>query len=131
MEDKRRTERIKKSLVVQYAYENDRGERVWDISIVRDISEGGMNITTLRDFPVQRVLTLLIKIPSRPFEQVELEGRVCGSEKYGSGTYLTHIEFINLKDEQRKIIQKYVDWFLKKRGERWFIQVQKEESIQE
>jgi hypothetical protein len=116
MEDKRRTERIKKSLVVRYAYNNDRGDKVWDTSIVRDISEGGMSITTHLDFPVHKILTLLIKIPSRPFEEIELQGRVCGSREHLSGIYITHIEFVGLKDEQKKLIREYVDWVLKKRG---------------
>ena len=123
MEEERREKiRIKKELVVRYCY-NDKNKRVWDESCVRDISEKGMMFTTIRNFQPDEVVHILIKIPFEPFRWLEFEGKVVGSEELktalsGSvaGTYITRVEFINLKEEQKTTMQLYVEWFLSQKG---------------
>ncbi|PIP20341.1 MAG: hypothetical protein COX40_05245 [Candidatus Omnitrophica bacterium CG23_combo_of_CG06-09_8_20_14_all_40_11] len=122
-EERRKSVRIKKVLVVRYGYCIDKDEKKWDITAIRDISEMGMRITTHRQFSPNDIITFLIKIPTRPLEWIEFTGRVMGSEElktiFGedvAGTHITRVEFINLEEGQKELIREYITWFLIKKG---------------
>ena len=122
-EERRKAVRIKKFLTVRYSYGVSQEHRKWDMTVIRDISETGMSITTAQHFPPNEVLTFLIKIPSKPLEWIEFIGRVVGSEELKSasggafrGAHITRVEFINLKGTQKELIREYVTWFLSKEG---------------
>lgn len=124
VEEKRKSVRIKKVITVRYNYGADTGEKKWDMTMIRDISETGMCITTHQRFSLNDIVTFLIKIPSRPLEWIEFTGRVVGSEelKAISGetvgvSQITRVEFINLKEDQKELIREYITWFLTKEGE--------------
>jgi len=122
-EEKRKSVRIKKLITVRYSFGAGQGEKRWDITSVRDLSETGMCVTTQQVFACGDLINFLIKIPSRPLEWIELTGKVVGSVKSTalsgeslSASHITRVEFINLKNEQKELIREYITWFLSKEG---------------
>ncbi len=122
-EERRKSVRIKRFITVRYSYYVDKGEKKWDITSIRDISETGMCITTQQQFLANDILAFLIKIPTTPLDWIEFTGRVVGSEalKAISGesiasSHITRVEFINLKEMQKGLIREYIAWFLTKEG---------------
>jgi len=123
-EERRKSVRIKKFITVRYSYGSHEGEKKWDITSIRDISETGMCVTTQQRFSPNDIIAFLVKIPSRPLDWLEFTGRVVGSDKFTAisgesltASHITRVEFINLKDEQRELIREYINWFLtKERG---------------
>ena len=115
-EERRKSVRIKKVLTVRYCYGVDKADKKWDMTLIRDISETGMRITTRQRFSLNDILTFLIKVPSRPLEWVEFTGRVVESKESRVARHLTRIEFINFKEGQKELIREYITWFLSKEG---------------
>jgi len=90
----------------------------WDITSVRDISETGLCILTGRQYDPEETITLRLKIPSRPFEKIEVAGRVVGSSSAGKGTsFITRIEFKDLAEETRALFHEYLGWLIKSSNE--------------
>jgi len=123
VEERRKSVRIKKVITVRYSYSTDKGEKKWDMTVIRDISETGMSITAHQRFSLSDIVTFLIKIPSRPLEWIEFTGRVVGSEESKAvsgeivaGSHITRVEFINLKEDQKELFREYIAWFLTKEG---------------
>jgi len=122
-EERRKSVRIKRGLTVRYGYGIDKDDKKWDMTLIRDISETGMCITTHKQFLPNDIITFLIKIPSRPLEWIEFTGRVVGPEKLKAisgeavaGAHITRVEFINLKEGHKELIREYITWFLSKEG---------------
>ena len=120
--ERRKSVRIKKIITVRYSY-GIGDEKKWDMTVIRDISETGMCVTTHKQFFPEDTMAFLVKIPSRPLEWMEFIGRVVGSEKLANtpgmsfaDTYLTRVEFVNLQDSQKESIREYIAWFLAKEG---------------
>jgi hypothetical protein len=114
-EEKRKTYRIKKLLIAQYSKDGIS----WDISHIRDFSETGMQITTSTSFTVGETLQFRSRIPLEPFAYLEFLGRVIDCvelktrfDEPVSDMYITRIEFVNLQDNQRALLRKYIAWFL-------------------
>lgn len=114
--------RIKRGITVRYSYTTDKGEKKWDMTGIRDISETGMSVSTQHKFSSNDILTFLIKIPSRPLEWIEFTARVVGSEEMKSITgetlravHITRLEFINLKEDQKELIREYITWSLSRK----------------
>jgi len=121
VEERRKSVRIKKFITVRYSYGADNQEKKWDMTVIKDISETGMSITTCQQFSANDIVTFLIKIPSRPLEWIEFAGRVVVSEGMKSvfgesvaGLYITRVEFVNLKEGRKDLIREYINWFLTK-----------------
>lgn len=107
--EKRRAIRIKSTLFVQYCIDNK-----WDISIVRDISESGVCILTSKQFTKDSTIALRLKIPSRPFEIIEISGRVIDSTAASYGeSFVTRIEFRNLEEDIQILFHEYVNWVIR------------------
>jgi len=122
-EERRKSVRIKKFITVRYNYGADTGEKKWDMTVVRDISETGMSIATNHKFSPNDIVDFLIKIPSRPLDWIELTGRVVASKELKSvytaavtAAHTTRVEFTNLKEDKKELIRQYVTWFLSKEG---------------
>jgi len=118
-EERRKAVRIKKSLTAQYS----KDKNFWDTTFIRDISEFGMQITTTGQLPTDAILTVRVKFPSKPFEWTEINGKVVGSTEMKTGfkesvasTHITRIQFVDLKEEHKKLIHEYIEWFLSKKG---------------
>jgi len=118
--NKRKTIRIDKSFVVMYTFDFAKNNnKKWDMAIVRDISETGMQLTTMRRLSSKALIKFLIKIPFNPFQWIELNGKaVVDSKELKSSfkeavtdTHITRIKFIGLKDDTNRLLRKYIEWF--------------------
>jgi Tfp pilus assembly protein PilZ len=117
--EKRKAERIYKSLVVSYGVENHLGVvEKWDITSVRNLSKTGMVFTS--SYRCEDVIDFMIKVPSHPYEQLRIRGRVIESSalklpnsEIATGTFLTRVEFVDLKEEYQKVLSDYVAWLIK------------------
>lgn len=113
--ESRKAPRIDKLFVAKY----QKGIGIWDISHIRNISEIGMQITTNVFLKTGALLRFRIIIPFEPFKWIELTGKVlnCSEVEYDFGkteTHVVRVEFVNLRQEQKELIEKYVEWFLNK-----------------
>jgi len=118
--EKRNSVRIDKHFVVRYM--TDIRNKKWDETIAKNISEEGMQISTIKYFLSNEYISCLIKIPFRPFEWFELKSKVieckklrCKSKESIESTYITRVKFVNMKMELKNLIRMYIGWFLKKR----------------
>lgn len=117
--EKRKAERIHKSLIVSYGIQNHLGVvEKWDITTARNFSKTGMVFTS--SYACEDKINFMIKIPSHPYEYLRIRGRVIESStlklansKTATGTFLTRVEFIDLKNEPHKLLCDYVEWFIK------------------
>jgi len=114
--ERRRAIRIKKPLLVHYSKDG----KVWDISPVRDFSETGMQFTINGKLEVGRILKFSILIPLKPVERLEFSGKVIDSvelkTRYGASVpdmYITRIELMDMHDEQKALLRRYIAWVLK------------------
>ncbi len=120
-EEKRRSPRIKTSILVKYrCHENDSEKIKWDTSSIKDISQHGVSINTMQEFQPGENLTLYLRIPTSPFELLEIIGSVVESKPVLShsgnlveGTYLTRLNFKNLHERHKELIGQYVKIFHK------------------
>jgi c-di-GMP-binding flagellar brake protein YcgR len=113
MEERRRSIRVKTMLFIQYSLDVQESKR-WDITTVKDISETGLCIFTGRKFRSEETITLRLKIPSRPFDSIEVKGRVVGSSVSETGqAFITRIEFKDLNRETKTLFHEYVEWVIK------------------
>lgn len=117
--EKRDAERIKKTLVVLFSQDNEK----WDISHIKDISLKGIQVTVSTYLETGKNLTLLVKIPFMPFRRLKIKGAVVDSSQlltpfgeHVAGSYIAHIEFLDLNKEAADLIREYVKWFLSRKG---------------
>lgn len=106
--ERRGSLRIKKPLIAQYGYSVDKEKIKWDMTTVRDISATGMCISIDRCLVSGEILYFRIKLPNAPFQSLDLMGRVIESKAAG---FITRIEFINLNEGQRHLLQEYSKCF--------------------
>ena len=86
------------------------------MSVIKDISEAGICITTNKNFPLGDVINFRIKLPTQPFQWLELYGMVVECEEIMPGTYITRAEFMDLKRDQKELIRSYISLVLGKAG---------------
>ncbi|MFA4989323.1 MAG: PilZ domain-containing protein [Candidatus Omnitrophota bacterium] len=122
--EKRSVKRIQKPLIIQFSVDSgDPLTRKWDVSSVRDISEKGVSFLASGKIALGDLIQMLIKIPLKPFEWFEVSGKVLAIEgskiKREANDFnlsLVRVVFLNLKEEQKKLIQEYIVWCLIKDG---------------
>jgi len=112
MQEKRKTKRIKKTLVAQYFCESN-PKASWDSTCIKNISEEGLLFTTNKQFAAGDILQLMFKIPLDPLNWVKTQGKVINSTVSTGDSFLTRIEFTGLNESQKKLMRDYVDWFLR------------------
>ena len=111
--ERRRHPRIKANFIVSYRVLEGRDDI--DTSQAKDFSAGGVYITTNRPFGKGVRLALRIRLPFGP-EPVEVAGTAVDSREIVKDLiYDTRVEFSRLKDEQRKVIEQTVSYYLKKK----------------
>ncbi|MDO8488816.1 MAG: PilZ domain-containing protein [Candidatus Omnitrophota bacterium] len=108
MQEKRKTARIEKALVIQYAQINQEPLR-WDSTTIKNISIEGVLFNTNKIFTNNEKLQLRFSIPTDPFNRLEAVGEVLESSAHS-----TRVKFVNLGEQQRKTISDYVECLLKK-----------------
>lgn len=85
-----------------------------DISQTKNISLGGMLLTTNRQFAPGTRLALEIRLPFDP-DPIIIVARVLESHEITKNLiYDTRIEFMNVDDRHKKIIGDTVNYYLKK-----------------
>ncbi|MFH0935751.1 MAG: PilZ domain-containing protein [Candidatus Omnitrophota bacterium] len=85
-----------------------------DISQTKNLSLGGMLITTNREFEPATSLAVEIRLPFDP-DPIFLVGRVIESREITKNLiYDTRVEFSSVDDKHRKVIGETVDYYLKK-----------------
>ena len=109
-EERRKTIRIKIPLLIQYSKDNV----TWDISPVKDFSESGAKIITRFKFAAGDNLKLKIRIPLKPSECQEFCGKIIDCSESPTQTHVTRIEFVDLSDEQKSLMQNYINQFQNK-----------------
>lgn len=113
--EKRRTPRIIGRFIVSYRI-IDEADDV-DITQTKNLSLGGMLLTTNRMFNPGINLALEIRLPFDPYP-IMLIGRVIeSSEIVRDMIYDTRIEFTSIDDRHKKIISETVDYFIGKEKE--------------
>jgi len=114
MDEKRKADRIKSKMLVQYCCNDESGKKLWDISNVKNISEVGMCLQTGRSLELNSLVSLRLIIPSKPFDKIEVLGKIVSCAKAAQGsTWSTRIEFSNISENIKIIFREYVDWMRK------------------
>ncbi len=112
--EKRKVPRAKGSFVVSYRVLEDDG--TLDFTQTKNIGQGGMMLTTNKEFPPGTKMVLQIRLPTDPSPMV-LVGTVIESTKVIKRLiYDTRLEFLAVDEKHRKIISKTVDHFLKRKA---------------
>jgi len=112
-EERRRAIRINPSIFIQYCLDLNNPSKKWDITSVKNLSETGVCIITGKPFEANCDIEIRFKLPSRPFEPVDVMGRVVESNASGFGnSYITRVEFKDLKDDIKQLFHDYIDWVL-------------------
>lgn len=114
MEERRKAVRVKANLSVQYSLDEAGGNRTWDISAVQNISELGVSILVGKIVKTGSLISLRFKIPFRPFENIEITGKVVHCSASNQKTcYMLRIKFKYLDENTVIIFREYVDWIKK------------------
>ena len=113
-EERRRAIRVKSSIFIQYCFDLKSPAKKWDITSVKNLSETGICIITGRQFEASSDIEIRFKLPSRPFDPVDVMGRVVESKESCFGNaYITRVEFKDLNDDIKKLFHDYIDWIVK------------------
>lgn len=108
-EERRRAVRIKKELVAQFQ-EKDNPQN-WDITQIRDFSEVGLVMCTERVFAVDAVLHFRVKVPLKPNQWYEFDGKVVECDKQR-----VRISITNIDSEAQGVLREFIAWFLTKQA---------------
>ncbi|MFC1645779.1 PilZ domain-containing protein [Candidatus Omnitrophota bacterium] len=110
--EKRRHNRINKNFVVSYRIYGDPDNI--DISQTKNISEGGILLTTNCAFDEGTVLAIEIRLPFVP-NPIRLLGKVLGSREIARNLiYETRLVFTYMDDQSESMVKNTVDYFSKK-----------------
>jgi hypothetical protein len=110
--ERRKHPRAKGRFVVQYRM-FDESDNV-DITQTKNLSLGGMYLTTNRKFAPGTKLTLEIRLPFDP-HPIMLIGKVLDSQEIARNLiYDTRLEFIAVDEKHANIINQTVDYYIKK-----------------
>ena len=122
-EEKRGAKRISKQMSIQYCLDLDPMFQKWDMSSIINIGEKGVKFTVNGKLNPGITIYMRIKLPLKPFEWLKLNGKLVSSEelktkkdKIVSGTSVARVEFLELEENQKSLLQEYVLWFLSKDG---------------
>jgi hypothetical protein len=110
MQEKRQNTRVEKALIIQYAQSTPVPLR-WDSTTIKNISTDGVFFNSHKLFAKKEILCFRFTVPTDPFNRLEVAGEVVESFINGHGT---RIKFINLDEQQKKVICDYVEFLLKK-----------------
>jgi len=124
-QERRRSVRITKPLMVQYLESEDQDKPRWDTTEAKNISAEGLMISVRRPFEVDSIAHFRLKVPLNPFQWLEFDGRVVACEKAVTGidydsrgsVYLLRIEITAIAPDAKALIKQYIDWYLRKSGD--------------
>jgi hypothetical protein len=114
MEDKRQHKRIDKNINMQYCLA-DIYPKKWDVSIIKNISVGGIKFIAPNDLNLKdKIIHLRIKIPELWPNLVDLEALVIDIRPHLQRSQYSEVraKFINLSDsskEQLSVVERMID----------------------
>ncbi|MFH1191818.1 MAG: PilZ domain-containing protein [Candidatus Omnitrophota bacterium] len=108
MEEKRKTTRVEKAIIVQYAKITSESLR-WDSTTVKNISIDGILFNSNKPFVKNEKLQLRFVMPTDPFNRLEAVGEVIDSL-----ADRTRVRFIDLGQQEKKAISNYVNCLIEK-----------------
>ncbi len=112
--ERRKHPRINVNFIVSYRILDD--EDTADLSQTKNISQGGMLLTTNRHFNSGTFIKMFIRVPLVQ-NKLMLIGKVTDSKEVVKGLiYETRISFYNLEEEMEKVLKETVEAFLKSRS---------------
>lgn len=97
------------------------GDEVPDVAVVRDISEGGIEIEFVRPFPqaaLERELALIVSLPAPVGTSIELRARA----RHSSGARVG-LRFTRVSEPDRQLLRDYVQHV--SRSESWFTRLRR------
>ena len=110
--DRRRNPRARGRFMVSYRILEE--EDNLDITQTKDVSLGGMLLTTNRKFPLGAKLALEIRLPLDP-DPIMLIGSVVESKEIVNNLiYDTRLAFLAIDEKHQKVLRKTVGFYLKK-----------------
>lgn len=110
-EEKRKFPRVAGKFVVSYRVKADVDN--YDISQTRNLSLGGMLLTTNRNFPYGMILAIDIRLPFF-IDAISLTGRVMESKEVVKDLiYDTRIQFLEIDPKVEGILNDTVGYYLK------------------
>lgn len=113
--ERRRYTRISRTFIVSYRVLKEVDN--YDLTQTKNISTGGMLLTTNKLFGPGTLLAIDIRLPFL-IEPLNLKGQVVDSKEVVKNLiYDTHLELIDADEETREVINKTVVYHLKKTGE--------------
>lgn len=111
-EERRVVPRIKKFITVQYSVKDYPAAGV-DISQTKDLSEKGIYFTVSNPLAAKDILNIKLKLPAIE-KTIDLQARVVACEEIRKNiVYGIRAEFVDLEDEQKKILQDFIQPSLK------------------
>jgi len=114
--ERRKHPRINVNFIVSYRILDQEEDN--DLSQTKNISQGGMLLTTNRHFDSGVMLKMFIRLPLVK-DKLVLIGRVIESKEVVKGIiYETRIVFFNLEEQVNKILKQTVDTFLNQKNRR-------------
>lgn len=111
-DEKRKTKRLKRNLTIKYSIDNEN----WDMANAEDISESGIRIHTLKPVINNDEIFLFIKVPFMPFYWIQAKGIALESQYLVTQVYVCRIQFVDIKEEDRKLIRTFIEWNLANKG---------------
>lgn len=110
--ERRKHPRIGGRFIVSYRILNENNNI--DISQTKNISLGGMLLTTNRQFEPGTDLALEIRLPFDP-NPIMLIGKIVESREITKNLiYDTRLQFLAVDEKHREVIRQTVDYYLKK-----------------
>ncbi|MCM8756681.1 MAG: PilZ domain-containing protein [Candidatus Omnitrophica bacterium] len=110
-EERRKSPRINVNFVVSYRIKNEADNH--DLTQSRNVSAGGMLLTTNRKFEKGTILAMCIRFPFFT-KKIEINGEVVDSKEIVRNViYETRIRFAGLEDTLLKELHKYIHAHLK------------------
>jgi hypothetical protein len=110
--EKRQHQRVSGRFIVSYRIVDERDNV--DISQTKNLSLGGMFITTNRQFEPGTRLAIEIRLPFDPYP-IKLTAQVLESKEVAKNLiYDTRLMFLSIDEKHKKIISETVEYYLKK-----------------
>lgn len=109
--ERRKHPRVRGNFVVSYRIVE--GNQLSDLTQSKNLSEGGMLITTNRKFEKDTTLSVFVRLPFSP-EKIHLIGRVVDSREVVKNLiYETRMCFLDIDEQKKEVIAATVNEYLK------------------
>jgi c-di-GMP-binding flagellar brake protein YcgR len=112
-ENKRRYERLRSYCLVRYNRVDDQSNPTGKMTNVKNISEGGLMLTSYEPLPISATIKVCINLPGRekPLETFAKVMR-CVRVSEEEDVYHVGIAFLDIADQDRREISQHVDMIL-------------------